>query len=125
VDIDERKRVAAEEARPLKGQSTAKSQQAAQLNDRLKDLRRAIPCDEKAIRETEAKAAELTREARDLAAKAKEIEDAVYDLKAVNPHRKPNVDERTPEELIGIIEAKSREVAQALAELRKVGKTVQ
>ena len=30
VDMDERKRVAAEEARPLKEQSTAKSQQAAQ-----------------------------------------------------------------------------------------------
>jgi hypothetical protein len=49
---------------------------------------------------------------------AKEIEDAVYDLKAVNPHRKPVIDSRTPEELISIIETKGKEVAQALAELR-------
>ncbi|MBN1615472.1 MAG: hypothetical protein JW950_13490, partial [Deltaproteobacteria bacterium] len=60
----------------------------------------------------------LTREARDLAAKAKEIEDAVYDLKAVNPHKKPVVDTRTPEELMDIIEAKGQEVAEALAALR-------
>ncbi len=60
----------------------------------------------------------LTRESRNLAGKAKEIEDAVYDLKAVNPNKKPNVDTRTPEELMDIIEAKGREVAVALATLR-------
>jgi len=36
----------------------------------------------------------------------------------VNPHRKPEVDTRTPEELIQIIEAKGREVMEALAVLR-------
>jgi type I restriction enzyme M protein len=50
---------------------------------------------------------------------AKEIEDAVYDLKAVNPHRKPEIDERTPEQLLDIIEAKGKEIADALAALRK------
>jgi type I restriction enzyme M protein len=119
VDMDERKRVAAEEARPLKDQSTDKGQQAAQWNERLKDLKKAKPRDDAAITEAEAKIKTLTREARDLAAKAKEIEDAVYDLKAVNPHRKPVVDTRTPEELMDIIEAKGREVADALAALRK------
>ena len=76
------------------------------------------PRDDQAIQEAETKVKELTRESRDLAAKAKEIEDAVYDLKAVNPHKKPNVDDRTPEELMDIIEAKGREVAEALATLR-------
>jgi type I restriction enzyme M protein len=54
------------------------------------------------------------------AAKAREIEDAVYDLKAVNPHKKAEVDERTPEQLLEIIAAKGREVAEALAALRNV-----
>jgi len=55
----------------------------------------------------------------DLGSGAKrEIEDAVYDLKAVNPHKKPNVDTRTPEELMNIIEAKGKEIADALAALR-------
>lgn len=66
---------------------------------------------------------ELTRESRELAGKAKEIEDAVYDLKAVNPHKKPVVDTRTPEELMGIIEAKGREIVEALATLRTMTAT--
>lgn len=120
VDMDERKRIAAEQSQPLKDQSTAKAQQAAQWNDRLKTLKKAKPRDEKAIEAAEAKAKELTRESRELAAKAKEIEDAVYDLKAVNPNRKPVVDTRTPQELLDLIETKGREVSAALSELRRL-----
>ena len=79
---------------------------------------KAKPRDDQAVDDAEAKVKELTRESRDLAGKAKEIEDAVYDLKAVNPNKKPNVDTRTPEELMNIIEAKGKEVAVALATLR-------
>jgi type I restriction enzyme M protein len=43
-----------------------------------------------------------------------------FDLKAVNPHKKPVVDDRTPEELMDIIETKGKEVAEALADLRAV-----
>jgi type I restriction enzyme M protein len=121
VDMDERKRIAAEEARPLKNQSTATGQQAAQWEQQLKDLRKAKPRDDQAIEVAEAKVRELIRESKDLAVKAKEIEDAVYDLKAVNPNRRPVVDTRTPEELMEIIEAKGREVAEALAALRSGG----
>lgn len=118
VDMDERKRIAAEEARPLKEQSTAAGQQAAQWKDRLKELKKAKSQDIGAIEAAEAKVKELTRKAKQLASKAKAIEDSVYDLKAVNPNKKPVVDTRTPEELMDIIEAKGREVAAALAELR-------
>ncbi|MCC6697173.1 MAG: N-6 DNA methylase [Candidatus Hydrogenedentes bacterium] len=121
IDMDERKRIAAEEARPLKEKSTASGQQAAQWNERLKTLRKAKKLDEAAIAEAEAKAKEFARESRDLAAKAKEIEDAVYDLKAVNPHKRPVVDTRTPEQLMDLIEAKGREISEALAVLRANG----
>jgi type I restriction enzyme M protein len=47
-----------------------------------------------------------------------EIEARNYDIKAVNPNTKSNEDTRTPEELLNIIEAKGREVAEALAQLR-------
>ena len=47
-----------------------------------------------------------------------EIEAKNYDLKAVNPHAKSNEDTRTPEELLDIIEAKGKEVAEAVAALR-------
>lgn len=52
----------------------------------------------------------------------KAIEEKNYDLKAVNPNTKSNEDTRTPEELLDLIEAKGREVAEALTVLR--GKTV-
>jgi len=82
-------------------------------------LEKAKPRKKRAIAEAEAKIKELTHESRDLASKAKEIEDAVYDLKTVNPNTKPKVDTRTPEDLMNIIEAKVLEVAEALALLRR------
>jgi type I restriction enzyme M protein len=50
-----------------------------------------------------------------------EIDDNGLDLKAVNPHAPDNEDKRTPEELLALIEAKGREVAEALAVLRGAG----
>ena len=50
----------------------------------------------------------------------KEIEARGYDLKAVNPNAKRDDDTRTPEELLDVIEAKGREVAEAVAELRRL-----
>ena len=49
-----------------------------------------------------------------------EIEARNYDLKAVNPNRTALVDTRTPEELIATIEAKGREVNEALACLKQL-----
>lgn len=53
-----------------------------------------------------------------------EIEAKNFDLKAVNPNAKSNEDTRTPEELLDLIEAKGREVAEALAAVRKSVPTV-
>ena len=47
-----------------------------------------------------------------------EIEARNYDLKAVNPNRTTQVDTRTPEELIAIIEEKGREIDAALSDLK-------
>ncbi|MBI4494191.1 MAG: N-6 DNA methylase [Chloroflexi bacterium] len=52
----------------------------------------------------------------------REIEAKNYDLKAVNPNARTEEDTRTPEELLDLIEAKGREVAEALAELRTLGR---
>ncbi|AVX40785.1 type I restriction enzyme M protein (plasmid) [Carboxydocella thermautotrophica] len=50
----------------------------------------------------------------------KAIEEKNYDLKAVNPHAKTEEDTRTPEELLDIIEAKGREIVEALSVLRRI-----
>jgi type I restriction enzyme M protein len=118
IDIEKRKKVATEEARPFKEESTRRKQEAARWKEQLKELKKAKPRVDAAIAEFEEKIKALTKEAKEAAAKAKEIEDAVYDLKAVNPNKKPKVDTRTPEELFDIIEAKGKEIAEAIAVLR-------
>ncbi|MFZ1681570.1 MAG: hypothetical protein WAT70_11190 [Rhizobiaceae bacterium] len=60
----------------------------------------------------------MIKEANALTAKATGIENAVYDLKAVNPEKTSDTDTRTPEELLDIIAAKGREIEAALALLR-------
>ena len=47
-----------------------------------------------------------------------EIEGRNYDLKAMNPNRREEGDTRTPAELLTLIEARGRELQEALAELR-------
>ena len=49
-----------------------------------------------------------------------EIEARNFDLKAVNPNVKSEVETRTPAELMDLIEAKGAEIAAALAELRQI-----
>ena len=119
VDIQERKKAAAGEARPFKNESNKKRQEAEQWKEKRKELKKTKPRDEDAIAMVEEKIKALTKESKAAAARAKEIEDAVYDLKAVNPNNKPKVDTRTPDELLNIIEAKGKEIAEALAVLRK------
>jgi len=116
--MDERKHKAAEEAKPFKEKSTIASQNAAQLSEQLKELKKTFTRKNEVIEEAEKMIADLTRESRTNAAKAKEIQDAVYDLKAVNPNRKPETDTRTPGELIQIIEAKGAEITEALSVLK-------
>jgi type I restriction enzyme M protein len=48
----------------------------------------------------------------------KEIDAKGYDLKAVNRDARSQEDRRTPEELLNVIEAKGREVAEAVTALR-------
>ena len=47
-----------------------------------------------------------------------QIEASNFDLKAVNPHAPQEEDTRMPEELLDLIEAEGREVAEAIAALR-------
>lgn len=81
-------------------------------------MKKAKPRDEATIADDKKRIAGLLKEAREALNKAEHIEDAAYDLKAVNPNRKADVDRRTPAELLDLIEAKGREVAEALTALR-------
>jgi type I restriction enzyme M protein len=58
--------------------------------------------------------------AREALGKAQAIEDAVYDLKAVNPREKKVSDARTPAQLLAAIKEKGVEVDAALARLERL-----
>jgi type I restriction enzyme M protein len=118
VDLTARKAKAAADAQPYKDLARAKSAEADAKRERLAGLKKAMPRDEAAVAAADAEFTALMKEAREAAAKAESIENAVYDLKAVNPNRKAKVDTRTPAELIDLIEAKGAEVSQAVAGLR-------
>jgi type I restriction enzyme M protein len=118
VDLSARKARAAADAQPFKDTARIRSQEAERIRDRLGELKKARPRDEAAITDAGTRVVGLLKEARDATNKAEGIENAVYDLKAVNPHRKAEVDQRTPAELLDLVEAKGREVDQALATLR-------
>jgi type I restriction enzyme M protein len=118
LDFTARRRKAADGARPFRQAEADKRAEAEAAKERLSALKTAKPKDPAAIEAAEATAAALSREAREAANKAQAIEDAVYDLKAVNPNRKADADTRTPAELLDLIESKGREVAEAIAALR-------
>ncbi|HEY4688589.1 MAG TPA: N-6 DNA methylase [Anaerolineae bacterium] len=118
IDIDARRAEAKRQADPLRAQAARPAAQAAQLRQQIKELEKADSRDDDKIATLKTEATTLEAEARDLNAKAQAIEEAVYDLKAVNPHARNDEDTRTPEDLIAIIEAKGREAAEALALLK-------
>ena len=89
---------------------------ALTLRERAKAVRKVG--DEAAADKALAGCAGAERLARDAAAKAQAIDDAVFDLKAVNPREKKATDQRTPAQLLDHIESKGREVGEALARLR-------
>lgn len=118
VDLTDRRAKAAADAQPFKDIARAKAQDAERAKDQLAELKKARPREEAAITDTESKIIGLLKESREATNKADAVESAVYDLKAVNPNRKADTDTRTPVELLDIIEAKGREVSEALATLR-------
>lgn len=120
LDFTARRRKAAEDARPLRAIEAEKKAAADLVKDRLSTLKLAKPKDNAAIDAAEAEIAGLLRESREAASKAQAIEDAVYDLKAVNPNKKSDVDTRTPAELMRIIRINGVAVRKAMQELRRL-----
>lgn len=49
-----------------------------------------------------------------------QLEAKNFDLKAINPNAKVEEDTRMPVELLDLIEAKGKEIAETIAELRRL-----
>jgi type I restriction enzyme M protein len=117
VDFAAKQQAALEQARPLREKATALFAQAKTGEDEWGDARKTNYGEAKAAA-AEAKWRATEREAREALSQAQGIEEAIYDLKAVNPNRTSEEDTRTPQELLDFIETKGREADAALAKLR-------
>jgi type I restriction enzyme M protein len=105
------------EAHPFREKVAEFAALASKLDDELAALRKAKgPREEIQIAQERWKS--VLRDAREADAKAAAIENAVYDLKTVNPHRVVEEDTRTPLEIIQSIEEKGREATAALSRLQ-------
>ena len=90
------------------------------IRDKAKLIKKDSAENKAQIQQLLDEAVKLDSEAREQKAKAEGIENAVYDLKAVNPNAKDLSDKRSPAELISFINEKSKSVQEALARLAKI-----
>jgi len=109
---------ALDEARPYRERATQQISEASLLEDELKERRKHKAESAEALVGLEERWKTSLREARETESKAQTIEDAVYDLKAVNPNKTDDSDKRTPTQLLSFIEEKGREADAALARLQ-------
>jgi type I restriction enzyme M protein len=119
IDIAARRRKAKNEADALRATASEPKSRLKKHQEALDNLKKA-----KAKPEEQESTKQLItvceREIRDIDSKAQSIEDAAFDLKAVNPNAKTDEDTRTPAELIDLIETKGREVQALLTKLKKL-----
>jgi type I restriction enzyme M protein len=118
VDFSRRLEKATEEAHPYREKAIEMAARAKELEDVFRQMRSAKSGKPEAIKQAEAEWKAAERATRENQAKAQEIEDAAYDIKAVNPNRVVEADNRTPSELLEAIAEKGREADEALDRLR-------
>jgi len=109
---------ALEEARPHREQALQLFARAQELEDALREKRKAKTLSATKLAGLEKEWKRVQREARESLSKGEAIEDGVYDLKAVNPNRVAEEDTRTPPQLLDVIAEKGREAESALDRLR-------
>jgi len=118
VDLVARRATAAKKSAPLKKEADKLEKQATEIKEEIAQLKKDGQRGGDKITKAECQCAELSTQIRELRNKVEAIENAVYDLKAVNPNTDTTGDTRTPAELLDTIEARAQEIAVALARLR-------
>ncbi len=111
---------ALEEARPFRETCIQLSMQAVELENTFKAKKKTGKATKKVLEKLEQDWKAKLKESRDASAKAESIENAVYDLKAVNPDRVNTDDQRTPWQLLTVIAEKGRDADAALERLQSL-----
>jgi type I restriction enzyme M protein len=118
MDFTARLEKAQEEARPHREQGAKLTAEAKELAEGIRETRKAKALGEAALTTLEEELKTVERAARESLAKAEDLENAAYDLKAVNPNRTSDEDKRTPAQLLDFIATKGTEADAALTRLR-------
>jgi type I restriction enzyme M protein len=119
VDIALRRRQAREEAEKVRA-TAAEPKAALKRHEEELDRLKKAKVGASALDAMKGKICDLERVIREIASRAQSIEDAAYDLKAVNPNAKSTQDNRTPAELIAFLDGKTLEVQEALTRLKSL-----
>ena len=118
VDFLDALQRAMEKAHPFHEKAIARFAEAETAEAAYREKKQAAKPRRAELDALEQKWKTLLREARDNHSEATTIENAVYDLKAVNPNRVTETDTRTPAELLDTIAAQGRTADDALSKLR-------
>ncbi len=117
IDFAARRKKAKADADAIRAQTAPPRAALATLKEQESALTKA-KAEKAEIEAIRARMKDREREIRALETKAQQIEDAAFDLKAVNPTAKAAGDLRTPTEMLDFIDEKGREIADALKRLR-------
>ncbi len=117
LDIQER---ALEKAKPFREKAVALFAEAETAEAVFQDKKQTKKPKRSELEALEQKWKAILRQARATQSEAQTIEDAIYDLKAVNPNRVIETDQRSPAELLDTIAAQGLEADAALTRLRKL-----
>jgi len=120
IDFTARRETARQKADPFKQKARELEAKSLSIRDKAKLIKKDSEENKKKIEDSLNESTKFDIEAREQKAKAEAIENAVYDLKAVNPNAKDTTDKRTPSELLSFITEKALEVESALASLAKI-----
>jgi type I restriction enzyme M protein len=119
VDIASRRQESQAEANKLRATTAEPKARLKQHHEQPDQLRKAKAKSD-AQEPIKQLIATCEHEIREIESKAQAIEDAAFDLKAVNPNAKSTEDTRSSAELIDVIETEGREVLDLLGKLREV-----
>lgn len=119
VDLAARRQAASAEAMKIRATAAEPRAQLHRLEEELVRLKHEPhDNDKKAALRDQIRSQE--RVIREIEARAQEVEDAAFDLKAVNPNSKPNEDTRSSTEILTAVEGRGRQVEEALHRLRRL-----
>lgn len=117
VDIAARRRAATVEANKLRSTAEKPKADLEKAEGELKSLKAAKAAAARLV-EIKTRISGIEKEIRDIHSKAQSVEDAAFDLKAVNPNASVEEDTRTPRELMEFVEMKNHEVQDILTRLK-------